>query len=74
MSNSFQRLTGLLKPPTRTIATVITVHDNGTTTVQHSNGSFELVLGNHVASGKAYIKDGELLTQAADLPYSEIEV
>lgn len=74
MSNSFQRLTGLLKPPARTIATVVTVHDNGTTTVQHSNGSFELVLGNSIAAGKVYIKDGELIAQAADLPYSEIEI
>ncbi|MDO6526935.1 hypothetical protein Q4519_14710 [Motilimonas sp. 1_MG-2023] len=74
MSNAYQRLSGLLKPPARTIATVVNVHNNGTTTVRHSNGSFELVLGDSIASGKVYIKDGELVAQAADLPYSEVEI
>ena len=73
MSNIYQRFTALNPKQQRAIATVVSV-TNGTTTVQHSNGEYQTVLGDSVSSGKVYIVDGRVEGQAADLPFAEIEV
>ncbi len=73
MSNIFQRLSNLNPKQQRAVATVVSV-SNGTTTVQHANGSNQTVLGDSVPSGKVYIKDGQVQGQAADLPFTQIEV
>lgn len=73
MSNIYQRLGNLNPKQQRAVATVISV-TNGTTTVQHADGSYQVVLGDTVASGKVYIIDGQVQGQAADLPFSEIEI
>ncbi|MCU8051469.1 MULTISPECIES: hypothetical protein [Shewanella] len=73
MSNIYQRLANLNPKPQRSVATVISV-TNGTTTVQHADGSYQTVLGDSVASGKVYIVDGQIQGQAADLTYVELEV
>lgn len=73
MSNLYQRLNSLNPRPQRQIATVVSV-SNGTTTVQHANGSTQLVHGDSVPSGKVYILDGQIQGQAADLPFTEMEV
>ena len=73
MSNIYQRLANLNPKPQRSVATVISV-TNGTTTVQHVDGSYQTVLGDSVASGKVYIVDGQIQGQAADLTYVELEV
>lgn len=73
MSNIYQRLANLNPKPQRSVATVINV-TNGTTTVQHADGSHQTVLGDSVASGKVYIVDGQIQGQAADLTYVELEI
>ena len=73
MSNIYQRLANLNPKPQRSVATVISVA-NGSTTVQHADGSYQTVLGDSVASGKVYIVDGQIQGQAADLTYVEIEI
>ncbi|ABS08253.1 MULTISPECIES: hypothetical protein [Shewanella] len=73
MSNIYQRLANLNPKPQRSVATVISV-TNGTTTVQHVDGSYQTVLGDSVASGKVYIVDGQIQGQAADLTYVELEI
>lgn len=74
MTNSLNRLAGALPTQQRYIANVMSVNANGTTTVQHSDGSKEVVLGTSVSSGSAYISDGVIVGKAADLSYIEIEV
>ncbi|WP_372035294.1 hypothetical protein [Shewanella sp. 10N.286.45.A1] len=59
--------------PKRAVATVVST-TNGTTTVQHADGSYQVVLGDSVARGNVYIIDGQVQGQATDLPFSEIEV
>ncbi|MGR3970081.1 hypothetical protein [Shewanella sp. 1180_01] len=73
MSNIYQRLANLNPKPQRSVATVISV-TNGTTTVQHVDGSYQTVLGDSVASGKVYIVDGQIQGQAADLTYVELDI
>ncbi|WP_240592481.1 hypothetical protein [Shewanella zhuhaiensis] len=69
----YQRFSQLNPKPQRAVATVVSV-SNGMTTVQHADGSYQTVLGEGIASGKVYIIDGQLQGQAADLPFTEIEV
>ncbi|WP_065204242.1 hypothetical protein [Shewanella woodyi] len=73
MSNIYQRLTNLNPKPQRAVATVVST-SNGTTTVQHADGSYQVVLGDSITSGKVYIIDGQVQGQAADLTYTEMEV
>ncbi|WP_220770067.1 hypothetical protein [Shewanella sp. MBTL60-007] len=54
------------------MATVISI-SNGTT-VQHADGSYQTVLGDSVTSGKVYIIDGQVQGQAADLPFTEMDI
>lgn len=73
MSNIYQRLANLNPKPQRSVATVVNVA-NGSTTVQHADGSYQTVLGDSVASGQVYIVDGQIQGQAADLIYVEIDI
>lgn len=75
MSNSYQRLRTLTQTQPRTVATVTSHNADGTSTVQLMSGAFITVLGQDVDIGsKAYVEGGRVLAQAADLPYSEIDV
>lgn len=75
MSNSYRRLISLTQNTTRTIATVTSHNANGTSTVQLMGGAFISVLGQNVAvNDKAYVEGGRIIGQAADLPFTEIEV
>jgi hypothetical protein len=75
MSNSYRKLRDLTQGSVRTVATVTSHNADGTSTVQLSSGASITVLGQSVAvSSKAYIEGGRIISQAADLPYSEIEV
>jgi hypothetical protein len=75
MSNSYRRLRNLTQAQPRTIATVASHNVDGTSTVQLMSGAYITVLGQDVAiSSKAYIEAGRVVGQAADLPYSEIEI
>lgn len=74
MSLAINRLGAVLATPKRSIAVVYAVNDNGTTTVEHSNGSKSTVIGDSVSSGSVYITDGVIIGAAADLPYSEFFV
>ncbi|MCL1051791.1 hypothetical protein L2755_19480 [Shewanella abyssi] len=73
MSNIYQRLANLNPKPQRAVATVVST-SNGTTTVQHADGSYQVVLGDSITEGKVYIIDGQVQGQAADLPFTEIEI
>lgn len=73
MSNLYQRLGNLNPKQQRAVATVISI-SNGTTTVQHADGSYQTVLGDSVTSGKVYIIDGQVQGQAADLPFTEMGI
>lgn len=75
MSNSYRRLRNLTQAQPRTIATVTSHNTDGTSTVQLMSGAYITVLGQDVAvSSNAYIEAGRVVGQAADLPYSEIEI
>ncbi|MBQ4836033.1 hypothetical protein [Pseudoalteromonas luteoviolacea] len=74
MSNALNRLSAVLSSKQRSIVKVVTVNTDGTTTVEHSDGSQSTVLGDSVTSGSAYIEDGRIVGAAPDLPYSELEV
>ncbi|MDX1536406.1 hypothetical protein [Arsukibacterium sp.] len=75
MSNSYRRLRSLTQNQPRTVATVTSHNPDGTSTVQLMGGAFITVLGQDVeVASKAYIEGGLIVGQAADLPYSEIEV
>ncbi|KRS22812.1 hypothetical protein AAY72_01470 [Alishewanella sp. WH16-1] len=75
MTNNYQRLRGLTASQPRTIGTVTSHNADGTSTVQLLSGSFITVLGQGVAvDSRAYIEDGRILGQAADLPFYQIDV
>ena len=75
MSNRYRQLLSLTNTSSRTVAEVASNNADGTSTVQLSSGAFITVFGTSVAAGsKAYIENGRIIGQAADLPYSEIEV
>jgi hypothetical protein len=57
------------------VGTVTSHNADGTSTVQLMGGAYINVLGQDVAvDSKAYIENGRVVAQAADLPYGEIEV
>ncbi|KZX00062.1 hypothetical protein JL49_13265 [Pseudoalteromonas luteoviolacea] len=74
MSNTLIRLSAVLSSKQRSIVKVVQVNTDGTTTVEHSDGSHSTVLGDSVSAGSAYIEDGRILGAAPDLPYAEIDV
>ncbi|PCK29486.1 hypothetical protein [Pseudoalteromonas piscicida] len=74
MSNTLNRLGTVLSGTQRSIVKVLTVNNDGTTTVEHSDGTTSRVLGDSVQEGSAYIENDRITGQAPDLPYSEVEV
>lgn len=74
MSNSLNRLGAVLNRPQRTIVTIVTVNDNGTSMVEHSDSSRSIVIGDSVNTGPVYVENGRILGPAPLLPFSEIEV
>lgn len=75
MSNAYQQLRQLTTGIQRTVATVTAHNSNGTSTVQLLSGASITVLGQDVdVDSKAYIENGRITGQAADLPYSEIDI
>lgn len=75
MTNSYRRLRTLTQSQPRTVATVTTHNADSTSTVQLMSGAYITVLGQDVAeASKAYIEGGRIVGQAADLPYTEIEI
>ncbi|WP_046005776.1 hypothetical protein [Pseudoalteromonas rubra] len=74
MSNLLNRLGAVLGGTRRSIVQIVQVNTDGTTLVQHSDGSQSTVLGDSVESGSAYIENDRITGPAPDLPYNEIEV
>lgn len=75
MSNSLARFNNILNRTTRTIAKVIQIHENDTTTVEFSDSSQTLALGKADENAvNVYIEGGRIVGTAADLPFSELEV
>ncbi|AZZ98745.1 hypothetical protein [Pseudoalteromonas sp. R3] len=74
MSNLLNRLSAVLGGTRRSIVKIVQVNTDGTTLVQHSDGSRSAVLGDSVQSGSVYIENDRITDAAPDLPYAEIEV
>ncbi|NRA78341.1 MAG: hypothetical protein HRU18_09030 [Pseudoalteromonas sp.] len=75
MSNSLTRFNQILNKNTRTIAKVIEINSNGTTTVEFSDSSQIAALGKaDDAAINVYIENGRVSGTAADLPFSELEI
>ena len=75
MSNSLNRFNQIFNRSTRTIAKVIQVHVNDTTTVEFSDSSQTLALGKADENAvNVYIDGGRIVGTAADLPFSELEI
>lgn len=75
MSNNYQRLRGLTASQPRTIGTVVSHNSDGTSTVELLSGSFITVLGQGVAvDSRAYIEDGRIISQAASLPFFQLDI
>lgn len=57
------------------VVTVVSVNNDGTSTVTTPGGGAMRVLGTAVAAGKkAYVKDGAIIGEAPNLQHYEIEV
>lgn len=74
MSNTLNRLGAVLYATQRTVVTVKRVNSNGTTLVEHNDGSQSIALGDSVQTGAAYLENGRIIGKAADLPYAEIMI
>ncbi|TMP27213.1 hypothetical protein CWB99_15970 [Pseudoalteromonas rubra] len=74
MPSLLNRLGAVLGGTRRSIVQIIQVNADGTTLVQHSDGTQSTVLGDSVENGSAYIENDRITGPAPDLPYSEIEV
>ncbi|RXF00410.1 hypothetical protein [Pseudoalteromonas sp. PS5] len=74
MSNTLNRLGSVLSGTQRSIVKVYNVNNDGTTTVEHTDGTTSRVLGDSIKSGSVYIENDRITGQAPDLPYSELEV
>ncbi|NUZ10058.1 hypothetical protein HUZ36_04625 [Pseudoalteromonas sp. McH1-7] len=73
-NNTLNRLGSVLNGTQRSIVLVLTVNNDGTTTVEHSDGTTSRVLGDNFETGSVYIENDRITGQAPDLPYSEVEV
>ncbi|WP_462171081.1 hypothetical protein [Pseudoalteromonas xiamenensis] len=75
MSNVLNRLGSVLNSTHRSIVKVISVSPNGTSLVEHSDGSTSSIIGNGVQSGgNAYIENDRIVGPAPDLPFYDIEI
>ena len=74
--NPWKRFISLLPDGSRAVGTVTHVsHSNGTTTVKLRNQSEIIALGVGVEVGqKCFIKDGQIVGPAPDLPQYDVEV
>ncbi|TMN34616.1 hypothetical protein [Pseudoalteromonas sp. S2755] len=74
MSNTLNRLGSVLSGTQRSIVKVLTVNNDGTTTVEHSDGTTSRVLGDSVQEGSVYIENDRIVGNAPDLPYAEVTI
>ncbi|NKC21565.1 hypothetical protein CWC29_022575 [Pseudoalteromonas sp. S4498] len=74
MSNTLNRLGSVLSGTQRSIVKVLTVNNDGTTTVEHTDGTTSRVLGDSIESGSVYIENDRIIGQAPDLPFSEVVI
>ncbi|GEM_PF-2287048 len=76
MSNKLQRLSALVgNQQSKTVAQVTVVNADGTCKVQLNSGAQIIVFGSgYAVSDKVYIEAGRIIAQAADLPFTEIEI
>lgn len=74
--NPWKRFISLLPGGSRVVGTVTYVSTlNGTTTVQLRNGSDITAFGVSVAAGnKCFVKDGQVIGPAPNLPQYDVEV
>lgn len=74
-SNLWSRFRALLPDRSQQVVTIITVHANGTSTVESDAGNQWIVIGDSVAvDGKALIQDGRIVSAAADLASYTVSV
>jgi len=69
MTNIWKQFERLTEKGPMVIVEVIS-HDNGSSTVENTTGHQFIAIGTSVAVGdKAYVKDGEIVGTAPDLPH-----
>jgi len=74
-TNLWARFRRLLPGNPLIVVTVVSVNNDGTSTVTTSAGGAMRVLGTGVAATKkAYVKDGAIISEAPNLQHYEIEV
>lgn len=74
-TNLWARFLRLLPGSRMYVVTVVTVNNDGTSTVTTSSGGAMRVIGTTVAATKkAYVKDGAIVSEAPNLQHYEIEV
>ena len=74
-TNLWARFRKMLPGSRMVVVTVVTVNNDGTSTVTTSSGGAMRVLGTGVeATKKAYVKDGAIVSEAPNLQHYEIEV
>ena len=75
MSNLYRQLRELLPEPPLTVATVASVHTDGTCTVTFPGGGQSRVRGNAVGAGqKAFLRAGAVEGEAPNLSAVTIDV
>lgn len=72
--NTWARFRGLLPDRPLLVATIATVHGDGTATVTLPDGSPVRVRGTGTAGDAVYIRDGRIEGEAPSLPYSNIPI
>ena len=74
MSNIWSQFRALLPDRSIQVVTVVTVHANGTSTVETDAGNQFVVIGGAVASGKALVQDGQIIGAAPNLTSYTVSV
>lgn len=72
--NLYRQLRELLPEPALTVATVATVHTDGTCTVTYPGGSQQRVRGTGAVAGKVFVRAGQIEGEAPSLTAVTIEV
>jgi hypothetical protein len=74
MPNIWKQFKDLLPTQTTQIGTVITVHTDGTASVQLLGGGLLRVTGSAAENTRVFVRDGRVTGQAPDLEQIEIEI
>ncbi len=74
MPNLWRQFEELLPDVPLLLGTVATAHANGTVTVELLDGGLLRVIGNSAEGERVFVRDGQVIGNAPDLPSVEIEI